>query len=312
MTALEIVLLIIGAACTVVSFIFEGKDEENEKKENLSEAKLTEQQEEMLREQAEAILHEKMQEISERTEAQLDKISNTKILEMNDFAETVINEISRNHNETVFLYDMLNEKAKEVKSTVKDVNIAKREVAKLQADAGNEAVQEQPPEEQDKAASGSRDLAKERLIEMVRQSNERMREPEKQYNQAVELNGMVVAQQAEIADGQAGQETKQPEANEQNIQNIRNGQNEKNDKNEKKSENNSVRNNGRHSSKKKRKQTSSENKAVFDKPDSSGKNNNEKILALYRQGMESKDIARKLGLGIGEVNLVIGLFNDSM
>ena len=64
--------------------------------------------------------------MSEKTEAALDKISNTKILEMNEYAESVLGEINRNHNETVFLYDMLNEKAKEIKTTVKDVNNAKK------------------------------------------------------------------------------------------------------------------------------------------------------------------------------------------
>ena len=52
----------------------------------------------------------------------LDKISNTKILEMNEYADNVLKEINRNHNEVMFMYDMLNEKDKEIKTTVKSVN----------------------------------------------------------------------------------------------------------------------------------------------------------------------------------------------
>lgn len=37
-------------------------------------------------------------------------------------------------------------------------------------------------------------------------------------------------------------------------------------------------------------------------------NHNERILELCRQGMSDKEIARELGLGLGEVRLVIGLF----
>ena len=37
-------------------------------------------------------------------------------------------------------------------------------------------------------------------------------------------------------------------------------------------------------------------------------NHNEKILALCRQGMSDVEIARTLGLGLGEVRLVIGLY----
>lgn len=37
-------------------------------------------------------------------------------------------------------------------------------------------------------------------------------------------------------------------------------------------------------------------------------NNNEKILEMHRQGKSNVAIAKELGLGVGEVNLVIGLF----
>lgn len=37
-------------------------------------------------------------------------------------------------------------------------------------------------------------------------------------------------------------------------------------------------------------------------------NHNERILELYGQGMSFVDIARELGLGLGEVKLVVGLF----
>ena len=37
-------------------------------------------------------------------------------------------------------------------------------------------------------------------------------------------------------------------------------------------------------------------------------NHNERILTLHQQGFSDVEIARQLGLGLGEVNLVIGLF----
>ena len=39
-------------------------------------------------------------------------------------------------------------------------------------------------------------------------------------------------------------------------------------------------------------------------------NNNQKILAMYREGRDAVEIARELGLGVGEVRLVIGLFRE--
>lgn len=132
MTVLETVLLIAGILCVAVSFLIKDGSGESLSAGDSQTKELTEQDKERIRKQVDEILEEEISNISEKTEAQLDKISNTKILEMNDYAETIMDEINRNHNETVFLYDMLNEKAKEVKSTVKDVNIAKREVARMQ------------------------------------------------------------------------------------------------------------------------------------------------------------------------------------
>lgn len=40
------------------------------------------------------------------------------------------------------------------------------------------------------------------------------------------------------------------------------------------------------------------------------RNNNERIMALYRQGKSATAIAKELGLGVGEVKLVIGLFRN--
>lgn len=40
-------------------------------------------------------------------------------------------------------------------------------------------------------------------------------------------------------------------------------------------------------------------------------NNNQKILELYKKGMSNMEIAKELGLGLGEVKLVIGLFDNN-
>ena len=40
-------------------------------------------------------------------------------------------------------------------------------------------------------------------------------------------------------------------------------------------------------------------------------NNNDKILRMYKEGMSNVDIAKELGLGVGEVKLVINLFKGA-
>lgn len=200
MTALEVVLLICGVICVVVSFLIGTKEHQQEERAMPFQEEMTDAHREQLRKHIDDVLEEQVKEIIEHTETELDKISNTKILEMNDYAENIMGEINRNHNETVFLYDMLNEKAKEVKNTVKDINVAKKQVEemKLGAEADNE-YQQSVLQETVKSAQATRDMAKERLVELVRKSNERSGTVEGSHArnlQAGELNDMV-AQQVE-------------------------------------------------------------------------------------------------------------------
>ena len=124
MVATEIFLIAAGVICVVVSVVMSfGDDKENG--ESSAKSELTQAQLDMVKHQVDEVIKQQISGLSEKTEAALDKISNTKILEMNEYAESVLGEINRNHNEAVFLYDMLNEKSKEVKRTVKDVNYAK-------------------------------------------------------------------------------------------------------------------------------------------------------------------------------------------
>ena len=74
------------------------------------------------------VFDEQMENLSEQTEIKLDKLTNEKIMEMNDYSETILGEINRNHNEVMFLYDMLNEKKKEINNTVRDLNVVKKEI----------------------------------------------------------------------------------------------------------------------------------------------------------------------------------------
>ena len=46
---------------------------------------------------------------------------------------------------------------------------------------------------------------------------------------------------------------------------------------------------------------------MTDLPDET-ENNNDRILALYKEGLNKVEIAKRLGLGVGEVSLVIGLY----
>lgn len=195
MNAIEIFLIVAGIICVIVSVVMNFSDQ-SDKKEVTVSTDLTDEQKNKIKQQIDTIIDDQVNGLSEKTEAALDKISNTKILEMNEYAESVLGEINRNHNETVFLYDMLNEKAKEIKTTVKDANNTKRQVEKIHAevkasddvpaDNNTDAVNESKKQEKD--SIDTKDIAKERLTALNKKNNEKIKSSEgkRKVNRQVE------------------------------------------------------------------------------------------------------------------------------
>ena len=283
MTAFEVVLLLCGIICVAVSFIMGDSKKKNTDDKDY-DANLTEEQKEDIRRQVTDIIDEEMLNASEKTEVSLDKISNTKILEMNEYADNILGEINRNHNEAVFLYDMLNDKAKEVKSTVKDVNVTKKQVEKIQAEVTSAAAN---PEEDNAYADKSGDKSQRRSEHEFRSMTpEIVREidmpvtseyDDSQENDSYGTGGadindgmdMVSPQELMAVSQMLGQDMQQ------NIQTVSAQDNEMHD-------------NGTH-----------------------GLNRNDEILSMYESGMDSRQIAKELNLGIGEVRLVIDLYKST-
>ena len=145
MTALEIVLLLIGIICVAVSFIFFMKIDgpENVQSVNVS---LSDKQREAIKGQISAVFKEQTDELTRNIEVNtrdaLEHLSNEKIKELSEYSDTVLADINKNHTEVMFLYDMLNEKNKEVHNNIRDMQIA-TEAAKEVMAQQNEAAQEQ-------------------------------------------------------------------------------------------------------------------------------------------------------------------------
>ena len=287
MTAFEVVLLLCGIICVAVSFIMGDSKKKNTDDKDY-DANLTEEQREDIRRQVTDIIDEEMLNASEKTEVSLDKISNTKILEMNEYADNILGEINRNHNEAVFLYDMLNDKAKEVKSTVKDVNVTKKQVEKIQAEVTSAAAN---PEEDNAYADKSGDKSQRRSEHEFRSMTpEIVREidmpvtseyDDSQENDSYGTGGadindgmdMVSPQELMAVSQMLGQDMQQNI--QQNIQTVS-------------AQDNGMHDNGTH-----------------------GLNRNDEILSMYESGMDSRQIAKELNLGIGEVRLVIDLYKST-
>ena len=296
MVAIEIILIIVGIICVIVSLVMNFDNKEDNTGSDIP-SELSEEQKNKIKQQIDKMIDEQISGVAEKTEASLDKISNTKILEMNEYAESVLGEINRNHNETVFLYDMLNEKAKEIKSTVKDVNNTKRQVEKIHAEVKNSeenAVCEpdrtddgkEPAYEQaEHSDKNTKDIAKERLAALVKKSNERARSEDgtpRRNVQAEKLENKTTAKTTTAKTTTAKKtETKQP-AKKTTKQTTKQSAGKAQD--------------------------TEKNTDAADIQLDPGLTNNEKILKLDSMGASVKDIAKQLNLGVGEVKLVIDLY----
>lgn len=132
MTALEIILLLIGVICVAVSFIFSVKADGQDKVHNIN-VELSERQRDDIKSQITAVFKEQTdvltQTVEDRTRDDLERLSNQKIKEFAEYSDTVLGEINKSHNEVMFLYDMLNEKNKEVHNTIRDMQKAVKQNA---------------------------------------------------------------------------------------------------------------------------------------------------------------------------------------
>jgi len=67
-------------------------------------------------------------EVLNNTNDKLGTILNEKIMGLSEYSGQILDKMEKNHSETVFLYDMLNEKEKEIKELVHDIDVIKAEI----------------------------------------------------------------------------------------------------------------------------------------------------------------------------------------
>lgn len=140
MTALEIFLLIIGIVLIFGSFFLTDNKNNGETAQSVKEinVELTQAQKQKIELQVDNIIDTTLKTSVEKTEAEFDKISNSKMTELSDYSDNIINDINKNHNEVMFLYDMLGEKEKELKSMLTEIDGTKKRIAELKEQSYNE------------------------------------------------------------------------------------------------------------------------------------------------------------------------------
>lgn len=268
MEIMEIILLTAGAIIFILSFFIpERKTEISVQSKDLARDEITaliEKEMENIRGHVDDVVDEAVTYAMEKTERSLERLSNEKIMAVNEYSDTVLSEIHKNHEEAMFLYDMLNSKHANLKDTVsvinKTVKEAEEAVTGLQrlAPEAMTGLQRLAPETvnstpspEPKTADASRETGQEKV--------KRRRAAAATEPTAAELPG--------VSDDASATMSKKQEADPGRV-------------------------------------------SFLPKTDSNGQNNNQRILELYQQGRSKVAIARELGLGVGEVKLVIDLFQN--
>lgn len=128
----EIVLLVAGGIIFILSFLIpDKKGEVSEQSRELVQeeiADMVSREMESIRGHVDGVVEEAVTYAIEKTERSLERLSNEKIMAVNEYSDTVLSEIHKNHEEAMFLYDMLNSKHTNLKDTVAAVNRTVKEV----------------------------------------------------------------------------------------------------------------------------------------------------------------------------------------
>lgn len=312
----EIVLLVLGIAVFVLSFAIPER-----------KTKLREEEKELGEIQIKGLLEEKLEEVQgkvadaadgaisyalEKAERSMERISNEKIMAINEYSDTVLESIHKNHEETVFLYDMLNDKYESLKAFASEVDKKAKEVK----ESARESVK-----------------VVEESARAVQASTKAVIQPELAGKDRV-LDGVLVESDfaEQIPDRPAEKDRplpekagEKPEISEEAEKTpvspfipLQPERVQGTAVNDKKIEEEPVKGKTKKKTTKKHVKLSEviqekqeELPAVnlsFANTDGGGRTNKEKILALYKEGKSNVAIAKELGLGIGEVKLIIDLF----
>ncbi len=123
MITVEIILIVVGVACICGSFFISKKREsaDEDLQGGARSADIwTEKDEEVIIRHIDEILEKRGMELVETTEDQMNRICNEKIMAIDEFTKPLLDKINANHEEVVFMYNMLGEKQKEIRHEIEE------------------------------------------------------------------------------------------------------------------------------------------------------------------------------------------------
>ena len=338
MTTLEILLLILGAVIFIASFIVpESKSELDAADKQLTQEKLQELlQEEMknVRSQVADAVDETVHYSMEKTERGLERLTNEKMTAVSEYAQTVLEDIHKNHEEVMFLYDMLNNKHENLKETATEVSMAVKEasVKVSELDAARAAEPEidpdQPIEPVMEDARTGEPIVEENFepislsgIEKLKRREDSLHEMDKAAESVVKkaiAQSPVIPKEKKPAPAEEKDEkpaepavkTEEKTAAKPVAEPVKKEKHLKPAESKPKKTAAKAKTKAKTEAKTEAQTPESGDIALSLQPITDSSNKNERVLALHKQGKSNVAIAKELGLGVGEVKLIIDLFKE--
>ncbi len=317
MTVSVIVTMIVGLLIIVASF-FVGENltgkEENNKLDFMTideDYEFSERELRIIKRKIEDVIANHAKEILYETNDSLVAMANEKTMALGDYAVAVCEEIEKNHKEVMFLYSMLDDKQKEIMNTVRavdeanksikdNVNRLKNPITVTPAAPKQSAAQETPEEEKKTSAIDQLSaLAKRKKEAELLQAEQS--QAEALQKSAEQVRQQLKSQTAPEPKPEVEETVPQADVEEESFVDFVD------------EEEIFI------------SQDSGEETAVMDEEFSDtqqeapveedleeefaeGENSNAIILEMHKNGSSILEIAKQLGLGVGEVKLVIDLY----
>lgn len=314
MTTLEITLILVGIVFLIGSFMVKDKLSKNDldKIADMSAEELkviTEKEVKNAESAIDGMLDEHIASKTDETKRDLEKETNSKIMAINEYSDTVLDSINKSHNEIMFLYSMLNDKHEELtrlsgniekitaqaKKTFEPVEASKINNLSNKTVLNAKQVVNAAPVSNRQAVTESRGIASSDIVTGTKNTAS-------VKNQNVSAQNMMsqhAAAQNIVSQNTVVRNTAVPNMAAQNavVKNV--------------AVSNMTAQNMTDSN------TAMQSRNLSDTDAQSGRvydiseiNHNPQILRLYKSGKNIVEIAKELGLGKGEVKLVIDLYNE--
>ena len=179
-------LLLTGTVLVLASFIFGGSFSSKPEKKMLTEEeieRLVERRFHEVKYKLDDEAEKSADQIKDQTERELEKLSNEKIMAVNEYSDQVMDQINKNHEEVMFLYSMLSDKQKELDHAMERLNHVRQQTHNEEMLAGN---QQQTEEKEQAQPVQQRTASPEKIFSQKQHSTQadRMKTPGKREETA--------------------------------------------------------------------------------------------------------------------------------